>query len=187
MITVAPRGDLFLLVGSSQEPIRVHSIILQNASARFAALVDPLFEESNLTVLGGGQTFMQISLPEDDHDGMKTLCRILHSVCRSGEVFSPAQLFDLAILADKYGVAGPTSLATTIWIKQAAIYADHHQLWKLLLATHLIGDAETFQTISRQLIMEYGGSFSALVHDTIMEYTSFELGRKWFPAQFTAS
>ncbi|OCL09897.1 hypothetical protein AOQ84DRAFT_375415 [Glonium stellatum] len=73
---IATDGDIILVVGLELRRLRVHALILKNASKVFNAMFGPHFREGQGL---GGACSKEIPLPDDDADALKLICSVIHS------------------------------------------------------------------------------------------------------------
>ncbi|KAF7192228.1 hypothetical protein HII31_06260 [Pseudocercospora fuligena] len=102
VVDIDPRGDVVLAVGQQDdgqpiERLRVSSAVLRLTSPAFAVLLGPHFKE--------GQTLsatsrVEIPLPEDNVEAMRSLCLMLHM--QHNQLSPTAKEFlEIAKLSDK--------------------------------------------------------------------------------------
>ena len=110
-VDVAADGDLVLLVGGKLE-LRVHSLLLKMNSPVFRAMLGPNWLEGQSLSSISETTPGTLALPDDDAQGMKYLCFMLHNQHDNLTGGSRRTgLLDIAKLADK--VSPLTALACT--------------------------------------------------------------------------
>ncbi|KAJ0163823.1 hypothetical protein CTA2_2307 [Colletotrichum tanaceti] len=182
---IAPRGDLILVVGSSQVEIRVHALILSNASPVFASMLERArYGEGVALQHATPSEPARIPLPDDDPAAMETVCRIVHgrvlndatgsssssSSSSSPGVLdaSPAHVLAVAVLADKYDCAPALALAAEHWLRPETM--EDVARWghicpkrrDLLVAAYWLKHEKGFEAGSRRLLAEVSGSFQPL-------------------------
>ncbi|KAE8450346.1 hypothetical protein EG329_006420 [Mollisiaceae sp. DMI_Dod_QoI] len=158
---VAPDGDVIFLVGPEEHRLRVYSLILKNASKVFSAMLGPHFSEGQ-TLLQPNTPVISIPLPEDDFDSMVIICNILHGRNETFiEPLKPIQILNVAIAADKWDCGVPLAWAIKDWMISER-YTDVKELWRLMLAAYLFGEAAAFAKITKALLFHHRGSYFEL-------------------------
>ena len=154
-MTIAPSGDLVLLVGDPVEvKLLVSSAVLQDASKVFAALLGPHFLEGQPTQ-GGPK---EIELPEDDAVGMSDMCHLLHNKQVHGLLKnrpSSDRILAFAIMVDKYDCVDALQLQIQgillgFLLQEPKPYPECFA--KQMLAAYLLRHAQTFGLASSCLI-----------------------------------
>ncbi|OLN97191.1 hypothetical protein CCHL11_02117 [Colletotrichum chlorophyti] len=190
---VAPNGELILEVGfrareRSQE-IRVHAVILSNASPVFASMLEASrFGEGIAVQVATASNPARIALPDDDFQAMEIICRIIHGRAadpKSSSVLDlrPSEILDVAITADKYDCVPALALAIEHWLKpgKAGNLTKNGQMgvWvcDLLMAAYWFRHAAAFETVSGHLISDIAGSFRSLADDRegVQEHLAMKL------------
>ncbi|KAK6213729.1 btb poz domain-containing protein [Colletotrichum tabaci] len=173
---IAPQGNLILVVGLSQVEIRVHALILSNASPVFASMLERArYGEGVALQHATPSDPARIPLPDDDPAAMETVCRIVHgrvldATGSSPSVLdaSPAHVLAVAVLADKYDCAPALALAAEHWLRPETM--EDVARWghicpkrrDLLVAAYWLKHEKGFETGSRRLLAEVSGSFRPL-------------------------
>lgn len=92
---------------------------------------------------------------------MATICNVIHFKSKETQdlLLSTSQLLELAVLADKYDVTAVLSGHVSLWIdskisSEEAVFCP--AFFKLAYVFHL---PSHFQTMTRDLIIHYTGSF----------------------------
>ena len=109
-----PDGDIKLLLGPSQTPIRVSSKILSLTSPVFRAMLDPRF----LSRPPSYQDLPEIALPEDDPAAMSWMCSAVH-FHDLGDKASLSTLKRVAIVCDKYDVSAALRPWSSMWLRRS--------------------------------------------------------------------
>ncbi|KDN65053.1 hypothetical protein CSUB01_07437 [Colletotrichum sublineola] len=180
---IAPHGNLVLVVGPSEVEIRVHALILANASPVFASMLEGArFGEGIALRDATPSNPARVSLPDDDPAAMETICRVIHSraldaaaavgASRPGILdASPGEVLAVAVLADKYDCAPAMALAAEHWLRPEAmedVARSGHicpRRRDLLIAAYWFKHERGFEAGSRRLLAEVSGSFRPLAED----------------------
>lgn len=104
---IDPHGDVVLLLGGASRRLLVCSKILSVASSVFAAIFSPRFHEAEVPLLN------------DPPLAVETIANILHfrhSLVPTTISFD--DLFDIALVADKYDLAPALGPWRQIWLRQ---------------------------------------------------------------------
>ena len=164
---IAPDGDVILVVGASTRRLRVHSLILKNASPVFKALLSSNFAEGQLLL--GNADPAEISLPEDHADALTIICRVLHG--RNDGVPEPVDgpvLVNVAIAADKFDLAVPLRYAIQEWLRCGSV-SDAKKLWHLMIAAYWFGNEAKFSEITQALVLHHAGSYRQLAFESNLD------------------
>ncbi|KAK4494029.1 hypothetical protein PRZ48_015215 [Zasmidium cellare] len=99
-LDIAPDGDLILVVDDKLE-LLVHTCVLRLTSPVFKAMLGPDFAEGQSH--GAAANPKRLDLPEDDEEGIRYLCLVLHQANQHlPETMSTAQLLRFSMMVDKY-------------------------------------------------------------------------------------
>ncbi|KAI8217146.1 hypothetical protein K4K54_011937 [Colletotrichum sp. SAR 10_86] len=118
---IAPNGEVILLVGPDSHPIRVHALILADASPVFKCLLKPTsstYTEPAAVLFAAPDSPAHVTLPEDDPQAIETICRVLHS--RIDDVvcdLADDEVLMVAMAADKYDCTAAMGLAVRHWLR----------------------------------------------------------------------
>ncbi|KAM5354494.1 hypothetical protein ACJ41O_001141 [Fusarium nematophilum] len=161
---IAPNGDVTFVLDDGAIRVRVHSALMKNASPVFRAMLTPGFKEGNALAEAKGEK-IEIRLPGDSGEVFGWMCVALHSQADT-TLWVPDvdQILDLAALAEKYDLVAAIQLSFTFWVDKRLPDASVENLWSLLAVSYQFDTAETFQSISRQLILQHENSFIELAH-----------------------
>lgn len=166
---LADDGDVILVVGSTEERIRVCSVTLSRASRVFAALFGPHFRE--------GQQFrnssnpVEIELPDDAADDVTFICRALHfqapSLDDKGPKEGAKKLLSLAIAVDKYALTNAflhtAHTLMRIWLDSHEVpVADHYDIANVATAAYLFNEPHCFMLATRRLIRDTNAEITLL-------------------------
>lgn len=155
-------GDVDFLLDEGKIRVRVNSAIMKNASPVFAAMLGPNFKEGH-ALRAGGSAPVEIPLPEDDGVAFGRICRVLHCQADTDAWHpEPRGIIKILDVAEKYDLLKGILLSVRVWVDHQLGHADFTGLWYLLLAFHEAQNGELFESISRQLLLRYFGSFVQL-------------------------
>ncbi|KAK0716101.1 hypothetical protein B0H67DRAFT_554487 [Lasiosphaeris hirsuta] len=146
-ITVAPSGDVIMVVGKEKRRMRVHSVILSAASPVFKVMFGPNFSEGNhLSTVDP----KEIPLPKDNEDALQTIFYIVHFRPDAiNDPPSPDLLLQVAIAANKYGFVNALKHPLQAWINDSAIQ-EPEKLWKLVMASFWIQKEDYFKSTTKK-------------------------------------
>ncbi|KAL0936234.1 btb poz-like protein [Colletotrichum truncatum] len=177
---IAPKGEVVLLVGPASHEIRVHALVLSNASRVFASMLrnshpELKYSESAAVLAATSSSPARIPLPEDDPAALETICRVLHNrTDPSLYDLSPQQVLSVAIAADKYDCAPALALAVEHWLSPGKLeglkYAAQDDCigfrrGDLLLASYWFQNERVFKEVTRMLICEVKGGYEGLAEE----------------------
>jgi hypothetical protein len=169
-------GDVLLVLEETR--LRVSSVILSSASLVFKTMLGPNF----LEVQGNRSAHdpKEIPLLDDDVIVMTRLCRLLHhqrelpnssppgvpfSDISTALIIDARALFDLAVLADKYGCAESIQMAVGYLFFElgsrlkASDVSTIVQL-NLITAAYIFEDRRHFALFTRRLVMDHFRAYS---------------------------
>lgn len=162
---IALNGDLILVIGKQKVALRTHSQCLICASKVFSAMLGPNWSEGeNLSK----ESPKEIPLIEDDADALYTICCVIHH--RNDilpETFSPQDVLQIAIEADKYDFRIALHYARAKWLQNQSTI-DPIELAYLMAAALLFDDMKMFREHSLALILHHYGSYMRLLEDPIL-------------------
>ena len=154
-----PMWDITLVVGDDQARIAASSQVLCMSSKPFLKMLGPHFKEGQLDE---ASTKKHISLPADKPSAIELMCNILHhQVSGVSTVPTVADLYDLAIVADKYDCTFATGLAARAWINPTSAH-DTNDLGLLLVSAFIYMLQDAFHDISALLVLGHRGSYEEL-------------------------
>lgn len=155
---IDPEGDIVLVVSNDKVRIFASSCLLCIASKPFAKMLGPNFKEGQIDKASNRR---EISLPDDKSSAMEILCNILHHRHQASFLPKATDVYDLAILADKYDCIQATALAAAAWIQPNPAH-DARDLGLLLISASIYGLPEAFYKTSASLILGHRGTYSVL-------------------------
>jgi len=123
----------------------------------------------------------EIHLPDDDPDAMTAICATMYHAF-DHIPRSPTTDFVLSIIrhADKYNCYDVLTLPSQVygWLK-----SDHLTLGKdlinILAVSYLVRDRVAFASVSKALVLKYGGSFADLADNAICDVLPWKTFCKW--------
>jgi hypothetical protein len=159
LIGIVPDGDCILIVDEEKTRIRVNSQFLIGASAPFRAMLGPGWKEG--ADLRNRSDPAEIKLPEDNADAWKILCAVLHYQNDQIPKIIPIHtILSVAITADKYDIIRALKFASESWL--SADYDETSDLLVLAAAAYLFQNAAAFRKITKKMVLNHNGSFTAL-------------------------
>ncbi|CCC05470.1 unnamed protein product [Sordaria macrospora k-hell] len=173
-VEVSPTGDIILVVGSPDEKqlrLRVLSIILRSASKVFDRMFSPGWIESSRTF--SPESPINIDLPEDDPDSMKTICYALH---HRNDMIPFADMDGKHILQavrviDKYDMGTAMQLVTERWFRQVTFHRSSTDLMYLVAAAELLKRNEFFPKLTWLVMISHTGSYLSFYGDNLLMET----------------
>ncbi|KAF4877740.1 hypothetical protein CGCSCA1_v003160 [Colletotrichum siamense] len=174
---IAPNGEVILLVGPDSHPIRVHALILADASPVFKCLLKPTsstYTEPAAVLFATPDSPAHVTLPEDDPQAIETICRVLHS--RIDDVvcdLADDEVLMVAMAADKYDCTAAMGLAVRHWLRADKLEAIKNaardgcigfRRGDMLLAAYWFKCEPVFEELTRLLVVSTVGGFEGLVH-----------------------
>ncbi|KXJ93447.1 hypothetical protein Micbo1qcDRAFT_203525 [Microdochium bolleyi] len=171
--TIAPDGDLVLVVGAGESKVRlrVYSQCLKAASKVFAAMFSPRWSEGqNLSA----ESPPEIALPADDAQTMKIICSVLHYKIDRDVNEHPADvILNLAVHADKYDLMHIMGPQIEPWLKDMPITTrDRFYRWAMLMLTPNLEHTREFLF---ELVAKHAGSYAEFMQEdvlrTVLEYS----------------
>lgn len=157
-IPIVSEGDLILVVGKQKQQIRVHSLIIQNASHALAHILDPYSREL-LELKANGEGTIEIALPEDSYSVMLWICKVLHGQFVPNKISSPNSLYAIACGVEKYDLSDSMALAMEVWINKISDTASFCGTWKLLVCSHMLDMPDSFEQLTRLMVLKMQDNF----------------------------
>ena len=179
-MVVDPSGDVILVVGDTTlgKNIQVSSHVLSLASTVFKAMFSPHFQEGQ-RIKASSESAVKISLPDDDPEAAGLACKILHhTIDNTLENPNLGLLAKLATFADKYDCVRSLRPSTQRWIHNLQSGTNPAGYYNLLVLSYLFDDPELFQKLTRNMVLEYGGSFQQFVSEHGQEILPVFVARK---------
>ena len=147
-----PNGDVILLIGKDQTPMKVCSQVVSLASPTLAALLKPCFREGHELSVRGTVT---IPLSDDDPDAFRIICNVLHFKNEHLQVDLPT-LLKISIACDYYELGRPLLPWAGQWLgphlKQTPI-SDWQANAQSLCISYILGDGHAFTQSTQSLLL----------------------------------
>ncbi|KAL2257624.1 hypothetical protein VTK26DRAFT_9384 [Humicola hyalothermophila] len=162
LVDIAPTGDVVFAIGpeNAMERLRVQSSILRTASTVFAAMLGPHFAEGQGL---SSESPKEVRLPEDDPAVMKVIFNALHFRFEDvADPLDPDLVLRAVIAADKYDVTGALQMCFRVWLNCKRNVDTENTLWRLAMASALVGNEEGFRDSTRKLLLSYGGAYARI-------------------------
>lgn len=153
-IEIARDGDLLLRVQETST-LRVSALVLRTTSEVFGAMLGPHFAEGRAFRSNSTTETPRLDLPEDDAQGMKLLCCVLHQ--RNDlleDDITVAQLHSLAVVADKYACTKAVQYTATCWFSRMSNQTIKNHAIDIISASYLLNHAESFARMTNLVAKE---------------------------------
>ncbi|RSL86896.1 hypothetical protein CEP51_002560 [Fusarium floridanum] len=149
---IIPGGDVILVVGPKKVKIQVSSHLLRTTSPVFNVMLGPNFKEGTALRENEGPT--EIVLPEDNAKALYNAYSTLYGANPRVNNLGPEEIYDIAILAQKYDLIDRLALACEAWFGNAnkRTYGTPEKDWKMLLASYWLRNELGFKNTSRMLV-----------------------------------
>jgi hypothetical protein len=161
---ISPDGDVILILGEEKVRLRVQSQCLRSASKSFGVMFGSDWREGqNLSKASP----TEVLLVEDDKDAMWTICCIIHH--RNDLVpshLTAEEIFQIAIMVDKYNLRIALIYASVEWLKPQ-VNASRVDKGLLLAAAFLFDAPDMFIAHTIGLISHYNGSYIDFLDDEL--------------------
>lgn len=155
---VDDHGDCIIqLADNAQISILASAKVLMLASPVFSRMLSDGFSEGSEYA-----TKKSINLPllDDDPQALMTVCSILHyhdaeistSIC-------PDQLYQIAILADKYDLIRPLTPSVIVYCQEMISRTTRDNLYKLLFTAYVFDLPALFACVSWHILLNSNGTF----------------------------
>lgn len=159
---ISPKGDIILVIGSQELRLRVSSQCLGFASKVFSVMFGPHWSE------GQGlseKSPKEVRLEEDDAAAMRTVCNVIH-FCNDAvpSTITALELFQIAIVVDKYDLGVALKWATTQWLRTASSI-ETSDMGYVMAAAYLLRDMKRFTTSTEALLLGHSGSYLDLLEE----------------------
>ncbi|KAF4416249.1 hypothetical protein FACUT_12724 [Fusarium acutatum] len=172
-------GDVMLVVGPSQQRIQVSSHFLKRISPVFRAMFNaPMKEGEALANKCDDDAPVEIILPEDKEQPMVDVLNTLYGSDLSATQFKTDQLKEIAIIAEKYGMADRLAIFAPFWLRNRVkntFSKIPERAWNALIVAYILKIDWAFFDLTKAMIrtrtslLKFIGSF----HD---KHTGFRLG-----------
>jgi hypothetical protein len=165
MESIDPEGDLIMVVGVSEQEMRVNSNCLRLASPVFRSMFGPNWSEGQHL---SKEAPPRVPLPEDDAATMRTIFYVLHHQTEPGPAErTPLAVLNLAICLHKYDLVVPFRyFASSQWLRDVGDNNDT-LITKGQLATagFLLGLKDPFEKYTASLALYHTESYLRLLAD----------------------
>lgn len=155
-------GDVILLL-EEDTSLLVSSKVLSIASPVFAAMLSPNFREGSSL---SSTCLTEIPLPDDPHLAVTVIAYILHF--RNDLVYMNSfdQLFDIALMADKYDLALALGPWRHVWLMRIPDYAvdvkgtlqDEDRESREIFIRYAFKDSDGFEEMTKQAVIWWEGT-----------------------------
>ncbi|KAL0633411.1 hypothetical protein Q9L58_007724 [Maublancomyces gigas] len=158
MTYIDTNGDVVLLIGEATSLV-VSSKVLSVASPVFAAMLSPHFREGSSL---SSTCPTQIPLPDDPPVAVTTIVNILHFRNDSVWVCTFEELFDIALVADKYDLALALGPWRHVWLMRIPDYIvdvdgcpgqDSNRESREIFIRYVFKDPDGFEKVTKQAII----------------------------------
>lgn len=155
-VEIAPNGDAVFVVGSNSRRLKVHSLILKNASPVFNAMLGPHFAEGQQLAQPG---LAEIELPEDNAEAVEIVFNIFHGRNdKVPEAIDSDQLLSVIVIIDQYDCLAPLKFAVKTWLDYIST-TDPMQAWAVAMVAIVLHRQEKFAEATSVLVLNHSGSF----------------------------
>ena len=164
VVEIAINGNVILLVGPDKKQLQVCSSVLSNASKYFRNMFGPHFSEGQDLK---ADCLKEISMLDDDSNALEIVCNILH--LRNDavpEILSPIEVFNVAVVADKFDCVVAMKYASAHWLNPREIQ-DITELGHLMAAAYVLDNARAFGEITLSIILRHKGRYLSLANENI--------------------
>jgi hypothetical protein len=106
-----------------------------------------------------------VILEEDNARAMRTICSVIHHLNDDVlQPLTPEEIFEIAIVADKYNFIVALRYASAEWLKAEAI-PEMVDMGYLMVSAYLFAHKDKFESNVLALIMDYTDSYMDLLSD----------------------
>ncbi|KAG5753064.1 hypothetical protein H9Q69_004996 [Fusarium xylarioides] len=178
---IVSNGDVMLVVGPSQQKIQISSHFLKHISPVFRAMFNaPMKEGEALANKCHDDAPVEIVLPEDKEQPTIHVLHTLYGSDPSARQFSTAEVKEIAILAEKYGMADRVAIFAAFWLRTIAKKSFSeipNWAWDALVVAYILKIDWAFFILTKTMLrtrtslLKFIGSF----HD---KHTGLRLGSK---------
>lgn len=179
-------GDILLMLGETR--LRVSSVILSSASPVFRTMLGPNFSEGQGD--RSAENPKEIPLEDDDVATTTRFCRLLHhqnELPKKSHGQKPLELraaakelYDLAVLADKYNAVQSIRMAGAYLLSELGANSraeamPMEALLYLITTAFILEDSRHFILFTRRLVMDHAGNYSTIARHPALA---------WLPSLF---
>jgi hypothetical protein len=166
MESIAPAGDIVLVVGTESRRVLVLSTVLKTSSKVFASLLGPKFLEGQGSA--SSQQPKEIALPDDDPTAMSDMCHLLHNNQVEDLIVCPStdRILAFAVVVDKYDCVNALRLQIQgVLLGYPALREDlcFDDCVKNLLASCLLKHSWTFKLLCGRVIARSTKPFMSIL------------------------
>lgn len=150
---IDPNGDVVLFFTGDSPRLLVSSKVLCLASPVFTAMFSRHFREGH-SLSSTGST--EISLPDDPPLAMETIAKILHFRHDLVSMSGLDDLFDVALMADKYDLANSLGPWRQVWLRFASKHRkgfSGQHLYREIFIRYVFRDRPGFLELTKQAIL----------------------------------
>lgn len=177
VVNIASTGDMILVVGPERLKLRVHSFFLKAASKMLSSILEPSRNEPLSTLVAG--VSMEILMPGENATALRCICAIIHHQFKLvPRIMASHDVLSVAVAADKFGVFDVLTFANEFWL--CPLNKGPSDLIVLAAAANLFRNEQAFRSITKALVLNYGGSYLALSSDEVVSV----LGERIFCKRF---
>ncbi|KAJ4129015.1 hypothetical protein NW768_007544 [Fusarium equiseti] len=171
-VDIAPDGDLILVVGPEQTKLRVSSALLMAASKPFSVMLGKNWKEGH--DMRSRDEPYHLSMPEDDAAALRVICCIIHyQNDKIPQTFPAIEVLEVAIAADKYDMVNAMKFASDTWLRVPG--KDTEILITLAAAAYLLENAQAFRNITKALVINCLGPYTALENHEVQAVLPWRL------------
>tara|TARA_R110002003_G_scaffold848_4_gene21695 strand:- start:507 stop:1010 length:504 start_codon:yes stop_codon:yes gene_type:complete len=154
-VKIAANGDVILVIDFHRRSIQVNSVVLGNASKYFNAMFGLNFSEGQDLKRS---VIKEIPMPDDNAVALEVLFNIIHLRNHAvPEYLKPNEVFELAVVSDKFDCAILLKHASMQWLRPKTA-TDILEMCNLMAATYILDNARAFMDTKWEMIFRYGGS-----------------------------
>jgi hypothetical protein len=161
-VDIAQDGDVVFIIGQSRKRIKVHSLLLSNASPVFKAMLGPYFKEGRQLAQTG---LAEVELPEDDPDNAEVIFNVIHGQNENvPESLGAKQLLEVATMTDKYDCVLSLAFAFESWLNYITT-TDASQSWIAAMVALASSRPKSFAEATSALLLNHSGSYLDLTRN----------------------
>ncbi|KAF5713597.1 hypothetical protein FMUND_7837 [Fusarium mundagurra] len=164
-------GDVMLVVGPSQQKIQVSSHFLKHISPVFRAMFNaPMKEGEALANKSDDDAPVEIVLPEDKEQPMIRVLQMLYGSDPSAREFMIGDVKEIAIIAEKYGMADRLAIFAPFWLRDRAsrrFSVIYEWVWDTLIVAYILKIDWAFFDLTKTMLRTKTSvlKFIGSVHD----------------------
>lgn len=171
-VPAVPGSDCVLVVGPELVRVPAESRLLRAASKPFHAIFGSELREGHQ--MSNQIDPIEIMLPEDDATALKIICSVIHHQNDEIPEELPARvILAVAIAANKYGCIRALHFASKSWLRPDQVPIEDSVL--LAAAAYRLGNATAFRNITKGMILNHAGPFTAVVGADALDETDWRI------------